>query len=113
MIFHVIGRAAWQRARSVGEIETGGSAFLHLCTEPQLGGVVSRYFSDAGPIVALAVDAANLGDLVRWEPGVDPQSGQDTADRDLFPHLYGPLSLAQVDGAYDVLPDGQLGRRLP
>jgi uncharacterized protein (DUF952 family) len=113
MIFHVLRRADWQRARATGEIGTGGFQFVHLCTGVQLRGVVDRYFNGAEYLVALAVDEAKFGDRLRWEPGVDPESARRADDGELFPHLYGPLPLDLVEAAHDLRPDGQLGERLP
>ncbi|MGI8661691.1 MAG: DUF952 domain-containing protein [Acidimicrobiales bacterium] len=80
IVLHVLS-GSWDGSPITAD-ETG-EAFLHLCTEEQLEGVLEHYFAEAGPLTVLEVDAERLGAALVWEegePGVD------------FPHLYGPLA---------------------
>ncbi len=47
--------------------------------------------AEPGEFVVLVVEAARLGEALRWEaPDPPPPAGSPLAGR-LFPHLYGPL----------------------
>ncbi|MGH6768227.1 MAG: DUF952 domain-containing protein [Xanthobacteraceae bacterium] len=61
--------------------------FIHFSTADQVAETAARHFAGAGDLVLVAVDAAALGDALRWEPS---RGGA------LFPHLYGTLPLAAV-----------------
>lgn len=61
--------------------------FIHLSTAGQLAETLDRHFAGRTGLAVAAVDLAPLGGAVRWEPS---RGGQ------LFPHLYGPLTLDTV-----------------
>jgi uncharacterized protein (DUF952 family) len=100
-------------AGQLTELEAGSFAgapvdredgFIHLSTADQLAGTLERHFAGQDGLWLAAVDLEALGEAVRWEPS---RGGE------LFPHLYGELTLAAVT-AYSELhyePDGTL--RLP
>jgi len=58
--------------------------YIHMSTAAQLDGTVTKHFAGQGDLTIAAVDLEALGDAVKWEPS---RGGQ------LFPHLYGPLTL--------------------
>jgi uncharacterized protein (DUF952 family) len=62
----------------------------------------AKHFAEQDDLVLVTVNAARLGDALKWEPA---RGGA------LFPHLYGPLP---VDAARSVepLPLGRDGTRL-
>jgi uncharacterized protein (DUF952 family) len=61
--------------------------FIHLSTASQLTETVDRHFSGRKDLAIAAIDLAELGDAVRWEPS---RNGQ------LFPHVYGHLKPQSV-----------------
>lgn len=71
-------------AGSAADLRDG---FIHLCTEAQCAGVRARYYAGVAPLWLAQIDAARLGDALRWEPAT---GGED------FPHLYAPLPAAAV-----------------
>ena len=78
--------------------------YIHLSTETQLQETLDKHFTGQEGLWLAAIDLEALGDAVKWEPS---RGGQ------LFPHIYGPLTLDAVI-AYSELhyePDGSL--RLP
>lgn len=61
--------------------------YIHLSTAAQLTETVDRHFAGQDGLHLAAVDLEALGDAVKWEAS---RGGQ------LFPHLYGALTLETV-----------------
>ena len=97
--------AALERDGSfAGSPADDADGFIHLSTADQLPGTLDRHYAGQDDLHLAAVDVAALGERLKWEPA---RGG------DLFPHLYGALSLETVI-AYSPLrrdPDGSI--RLP
>jgi uncharacterized protein (DUF952 family) len=90
-IYKLLDKVDWAAARSSGAF-TGSEVdiadgYIHFSTAEQAGETARRHFSGQGNLYLLTVDADALGEALRWEPS---RGGA------LFPHLYGPLALAQV-----------------
>jgi uncharacterized protein (DUF952 family) len=64
--------------------------FIHFSTAAQVRETARRHFGGHTDLIVLEVEAADLGEALRWEP---------SRGGDLFPHLYGPLDTAAVRGA--------------
>jgi len=96
----------WRVAEDVGLY--GGSSqdqadgFIHFSTAAQVEESAARHRAGQSGLLLLAVEAARLGDALRWEPS---RGGQ------LFPRLYGPLPLTAVVAVHD-LPLAANGRHL-
>lgn len=78
--------------------------YIHLSTAAQLTETVDKHFAGQHDLHIAAVDLEALADKIRWE---ESRGGQ------LFPHLYGPMTLDTVV-AYSPMerePDGTV--RLP
>ena len=58
--------------------------FIHMSTAAQLDETVARHFAGRTDLAVAAVDLAAFGDALKWEP---------SRGGDLFPHLYGLLTL--------------------
>ena len=67
-----------------GEPVDLADGYIHMSTAAQLDQTVTKHFGGQHDLTVAAVDLEALGDAVRWEPS---RGGQ------LFPHLYGTLSL--------------------
>jgi len=84
------------RAGEWAEFEAGGTfagsaddlrdGFIHLSTTEQVEGTRAKYFAGIA-VVRVACDGDRLGPALRWEPS---RGGA------LFPHLYRPLTTADV-----------------
>ena len=89
MIYKVCPAVAWSDAASAGAYR--GSAvdlrdgFIHFSTGAQLAGTLRRHFAGQRDLVRVAVEPADLGESLRWEP---------SRGGDLFPHLYAELATA-------------------
>ena len=95
-IFHICSRDAWNEAAQAGRYR--GSAldrrdgFIHFSTADQVKETAALHLRGIDGLVLLTVDAAALGDALRWE---------ESRDGRLFPHLYGDLP---ADAVLDVAP---------
>lgn len=89
--FKLVDRAEWEAARAAGAY--AGSAvdradgYIHMSTAVQLPETARRHYAGRTGLFLLTVDAAALGEALKWEP---------SRGGDLFPHLYGPLPLSAV-----------------
>mgnify|MGYP001806539108 CR=1 FL=1 len=101
-------------AEQMAELETDGAfagapvdladGYVHLSTADQLTETVDKHFAGQDGLHVAAVDLEALGEKVRWE---ESRGGQ------LFPHLYGALTLDVVI-AYSPLDRDDDGKvRLP
>lgn len=91
MIFKVMGKAEWQEAKRLGRYDGSPDdrrdGFIHFSAGEQLPGTLAKYFAGREDLVLLAVEAAALGDALKWEPS---RGGA------LFPHLYRALEAHEV-----------------
>jgi len=89
LIFKVIPAAEWKAAQQAsvyhGSAHDKQDGFLHFSTAAQLEETLRRHYANAGAIVIAAVNAAALGDILKFE--YSSSRGEN------FPHLYGPLKL--------------------
>lgn len=106
IIYHMCRRGEWEAAEAAG-VYHGSSqdredGFIHFSTAAQIVDSAAKHRAGQSGLVLLSVDAAALGDALKWEAS---RGGA------LFPHLYGPLPLAAVRRADD-LPLGPDGRHV-
>lgn len=78
--------------------------YIHLSTAAQLTGTVDKHFAGQDDLHVAAVDLEALGEKVRWE---ESRGGQ------LFPHLYGVLTLDTVVAYSPLERDKDGSVRLP
>ena len=104
LIFHICRREEWKDAEASGRY--GGSSqdradgFIHFSDAAQVEASAAKHRAGQDGLVLLTVEAAALGDALKWEPS---RGGA------LFPHLYGELPLTAVR-RIDELPLGPDGR---
>jgi uncharacterized protein (DUF952 family) len=90
MIYHITTPeqwAIWENYTIYEPMQFGAEGFIHLCTEAQMDGVLSRYYSGISPLWILHVDESALTEPLRWELSTGGE---------LFPHLYGSLNKSAV-----------------
>lgn len=104
LIYHICRREEWAAAEAAGRYDGSSQdhadGFIHFSAADQLAASAARHRAGQDGLVLLTVDAAVLGEALKWEPS---RGGQ------LFPHLYGPLPRAAVRRVDD-LPLGPDGR---
>lgn len=93
-IFKILRSDEWKALRA--EKETQGApidiadGYIHFSTPEQVVETASKHFAGVGDLMLLSLDSDTLGPALKWEPS---RGGA------LFPHLYGPLKLADVEWA--------------
>lgn len=114
LVYKIAPRALWEAAEATG-VFAGASidfedGFIHLSSAAQVRETARLYFAGQRDLLLIGVDAAALGEALKWET---------SRGGDLFPHLYAPLEFSAVDfvvplplGSDDVhqFPDLETGR---
>jgi uncharacterized protein (DUF952 family) len=105
-IYKICDSALWREAERAG-VFTGAEidardGFIHFSSAAQVAETAAKHFAGAANLTLVAVDAAALGDALKWEA---------SRGGDLFPHLYGALPVRAVLWAKP-LPLGPDGRHL-
>lgn len=89
-IYHIVLPERWSEFDSADHYETESletEGFIHCSYENQLGGVIERYYKDAGEVIVLTVDPDKLtSDLI-----IEESTGGE-----FFPHIYGPLNKSAI-----------------
>lgn len=91
LIYKLLRADEWAALQEQGE--TAGApidvtdGYVHFSTAKQAQATAEKYFAGVAGLMLLALEAEALGPDLRWEPA---RGG------DLFPHLYGPLRMADV-----------------
>ena len=90
-IYRLLDADAWLEARRTGAFHGTGhdvrDGFIHFSTAEQVAETAAKHYAGRPNLVLLWVDAAQLGEALRWEPS---RGGA------LFPHLYAALPVAAV-----------------
>jgi len=106
LLFKILPAPLWRAAQEADSFRGAGvdlaDGYIHFSTAAQVAETARRHFAGQRDLLLVAVDAAMLGDALRWEP---------SRGGDLFPHLYGALPLDAAlrvdplplgaDGAHD------------
>lgn len=107
LIYKILRRPEWDAFRAAGQ--TAGApidladGYIHFSTAAQVTETAAKWFATESNLVLVAVQAETLGTDLKWE---ESRGGA------LFPHLYRPLTLADV--VWDKsLPLGATGHIFP
>lgn len=106
LIYKIFRPAEWQDLIAQGQTKGApidlSDGYIHFSTGEQAQETAAKHFAGAGDLVLAAVEAEAL-DALKLEPS---RGGA------LFPHLYRPLTLADVVWHKD-LPEGPSGHIFP
>ena len=90
-LYKICPAGLWREAETAGVFPGApidlADGYIHFSTADQLAETAGRHFRGAADLVLIAVEAAALGQALRWEPA---RGGA------LFPHLYGPLRVQDI-----------------
>jgi uncharacterized protein (DUF952 family) len=99
LLFHAIKIAEWREAQEAGTLQPASLAlqgYVHLSTREQAYRVLNVVFAGDPNVVLLELREENLGEQLVWEPA-DPDIGAHKSTDELFPHLYRPIELSDVE----------------
>ncbi|MFZ2100699.1 MAG: DUF952 domain-containing protein [Oricola sp.] len=91
IIYKIAPKALWAEAEKQGVFAGApvdlADGFIHFSTAAQVKETAARHFAGQADLLLIAIDAAKLGDKLKYEP---------SRGGDLFPHLYAPLDPSAV-----------------
>lgn len=106
LIYKICPAALWAEAETAGVFRGApvdlADGFIHFSTAEQVAATAARHFAGKDGLLLLAVEAAALGEALRYEVS---RGGA------LFPHLYGELPCQAVRRALP-LPLGADGKHV-
>ncbi len=86
LIYKICPAAQWRDAEAAGSFAGApvdlADGFIHFSSAEQVAETAAKHFAGQSDLVLVAVEAAPLGDALKWE---ESRGGA------LFPHLYAPL----------------------
>ena len=103
IVYKIARKTEWHEAERAG-VFTGSpddrrDGFIHLSSAEQVRATCAVHFAEEGDLLLVAIEAERLGEALKWEVS---RNGKK------FPHLYGPLRLADIQSvlAIETNPDG-------
>ena len=90
-IYHVTTKQQWAEAQEKGHYDSDTLAtegFIHCSTEPQVDGVLERYFKGKTNLVKLKIEKSKVD-----RPLIFELAG---SINEVFPHIHGALNLNAV-----------------
>ena len=106
-IFKIIDKDDWQKAKQIGtyggskkDIEDG---YIHFSEEDQVEETLRRHYPKKENLLLLKVNAFKLEHLL-WE---------QASNGDMYPHLYSPLDIANVEEEFELSLNDDRNHILP
>ena len=103
-VYKICPAPLWRAAEHLGRFRGSEvdrrDGFIHFSSAAQVAATAAKHFTGQRDLVLVRVDAATLGDKLKWEPSRGAK---------LFPHLYSDLDVKAVTQV-DSLPLGRNGR---
>ncbi len=94
LIYHLVLPEIWEAFESdlyvADSLFTEG--FIHCSFEPQLDGVIERYYSDVDRVIILEIDT----DLLMSRTINEVSTGNE-----IFPHVYGPINRKAIVRSFE------------
>lgn len=91
LVYKILRAPEWEALQAQGETQGApidvADGFVHFSTAEQVRETAARHFAGADGLSLMAVETDRFGDALTWETS---RGGA------LFPHLYGPLRLADM-----------------
>ena len=90
-IYKILRGPEWAELQAKGETQGApidvADGFVHFSTAAQAAETAAKHFTGQTDLILAALDTEALGETLKWEVS---RGGEK------FPHLYGPLRLADV-----------------
>lgn len=97
-VFHILKKTDWSgdllSVYQAGSLKEQG--FIHCCTEEQIPGVISKWFSEADQLLIMEIDPDLLQSKLVYE---NLEGGKE-----IFPHIYGPIDPEAILQVRDLQP---------
>lgn len=90
-IYHVTTKQQWAEAQEKGQFDSDTLAtegFIHCSTEPQVAGVLERYYHGQTGLIKLKIEKSKVS-----RPLIFELAG---SINEVFPHIHGALNLDAV-----------------
>jgi uncharacterized protein (DUF952 family) len=97
-IYHITQQLEWENAKIAGNYRANSlnnEGFIHCSTVKQLTKTANKFFKNQTGLVLLSIDESKVKAEIKYE----------SADNDLFPHIYGELNVDAVYQVIDIEPD--------
>ena len=95
-IFKIIDKEEWQKAKQAGTYEGSKKdtedGYIHFSEEEQVEETLLRHYPKKDNLILLKVNAFKLEHLL-WE---------QASNGDMYPHLYSPLDIANVEEEFEL-----------
>ena len=108
VIFHIATRADWAAAQAAGAYTADSlisEGFIHCSTAEQVIATANRIFRGRRDLVLLSVETSRVAAEIRYE---NLEGGTQ-----LFPHIYGALTVEAVVAVHDFPPSADGSFALP
>lgn len=100
-IYKILRFDEWQDLTKNGQSQGApidmSDGFIHFSTAAQVQETAAKHFAGEDGLILATLDADALGDALKWEV---------SRGGDLFPHLYAPLRLADIQSHMPLTWDG-------
>jgi uncharacterized protein (DUF952 family) len=96
LILHLCQQEDWLGAQQQGvytSLSLENEGFIHCSQPEQILQVANRFYHGQNSMLVLWIDPQKLSAQVRWE----------SADGEVFPHVYGPINLGAVIGTTQIV----------
>ena len=95
-IFKIIDKEEWQKAKQAGTYEGSKKdtedGYIHFSEEEQVEETLLRHYPKKDNLILLKVNAFKLDHLL-WE---------QASNGDMYPHLYSPLDIKNVEDEFEL-----------
>ena len=98
-IFKIINKEEWQEAKQLGTYRGSekdiADGYIHFSEEDQVSETLNKYYKNKENLILLKVNAFKLEHLL-WE---------QASNGDMYPHLYSPLDIKNVEEEFELFLD--------
>ncbi len=105
-VFKICEKDEWENVKNSEFFEGSevdqSDGFIHFSTSEQIRGTLEKYFKSKSQLYLLEVNSDNLN--IVWEK---------SRNKELFPHLYEPLTLGAVERVYRIFMDHEGNHIIP
>ena len=106
-IFKIIDKDEWQKVKKNdtynGSDKDKKDGYIHFSEEDQLPETLKKYYQNKDNLILLKVNALKLENLL-WE---------QSSNGDMYPHLYAPLDIKNVEDEFELFLDDDGNHKLP